>query len=64
MEAGEDCRVDIGVVEEGAMEGGEEEQQIGCVGARDVLRKQMNCGLHADSQNALREIDFENQKTN
>lgn len=45
------------------MEGGEEEQQIGCVGARDVLRKQMNCGLHADSQNALRKIDFENQKT-
>ena len=55
--------MNVGSRKKSTMEGGEEEQQIGCVGARDVLRKQMNCGLHADSQNALRKIDFENQKT-
>ena len=64
LDAGENCRGDIGVVEEGAMEGGEEEKQIAGVGAGKSVLEEMNGGLQTDGENALGEIDLENEQTN
>lgn len=64
LETGENCRVDIGIAEEGAVEGGEEEEQIGGVGAGEGVLEQMDGGLQTDGENAVGEIDLEDEQTN
>lgn len=46
------------------MEGGEEEKQIGGVGAGEGVLEQKNGGLQTDGENAVGEIDLENEQTN
>ena len=46
------------------MEGGEEEKQIAGVGAGKSVLEEMNGGLQTDGENALGEIDLENEQTN
>ena len=46
------------------MEGGEEEEQIGSVGAGEGVLEQMNGGLQTDGENAVGEIDLEDEQTN
>ena len=46
------------------MEGGEEEKQIAGVGAGKSVLEEMNGGLQTDGENALGEIDLENEQAN
>ena len=46
------------------MERGEEEKQIGGVGAGEGVLEQMNGSLQTDGENAVGEIDLKNEQTN